>query len=134
MDMLEYAKSFIGTNYKWGGKTKESGYDCSGFVSEVIKSEGLLPNNAIMSSQMLYDYLSSSQNIQIGNSLIGAESILFFGESTEKIKHVAIAFNKDKMIEAGGEGRIDTDKGMVRVRRISNRNDLVASLNFNNDI
>ena len=36
----------------------------------------------------------------------------------------------DKMIEAGGEGRISTSKGMVRVRPIMHRKDLVASLSL----
>jgi hypothetical protein len=41
-----------------------------------------------------------------------------------------MAINDFQMIEAGGEGRVSTSRGMVRVRPIANRRDLVAIINL----
>jgi len=47
-DLLLYALSLNGTRYKFGGRSVESGFDCSGFVSYVYdKTTGLsLPRTA----------------------------------------------------------------------------------------
>lgn len=34
--LVNYAKSFLGTPYKWGGSSK-NGFDCSGFVSFIFR-------------------------------------------------------------------------------------------------
>jgi len=122
MTISDYGKAFIGVEYKWGGKTVESGFDCSGFVSECLKSAGSLENKKLLNSQGLYNHL-------VGDGISSAimeDSLLFFGESVNSISHVAIAINDFQMIEAGGEGRLDTDAGWVRIRPISMRGDLVG--------
>lgn len=122
MKMIEYAKQFIGTKYKWGGDSADEGFDCSGFVQEVLSSVGLDPKGDQTSAQ-LYDFLSN--NYAVGSG-VAKNSILFFG--TGKITHVAIAIDDYQMIEAGGEGRTPTNKGMVRVRPIKNRKDLIDAI------
>jgi len=41
---LEYAQRWIGTFYSWGGDDP-SGFDCSGFVQEVLQSVGIMPRS-----------------------------------------------------------------------------------------
>ena len=38
--MIEYSKTFIGKPYRWGGEGV-LGFDCSGFIQEVLRCVGL---------------------------------------------------------------------------------------------
>ena len=127
--MIDYAKSFIGTPYLWGGESF-GGFDCSGFVQEVLKCVGLDPKGD-QTAQALYNYFSKKS---LGSG-IQKGSLLFFGKSLEKITHVAIAIDHYHMIEAGGGGintiNVSTaikQKAMVRIRPIKNRNDIISAI------
>ena len=39
---VDYAKHFIGIPYRWGGDDPMAGFDCSGFVVEVLHAVGKL--------------------------------------------------------------------------------------------
>ena len=39
---VDYAKRFIGTPYRWAGDDPMAGFDCSGFVVEVLQAVGKL--------------------------------------------------------------------------------------------
>ena len=39
---VDYAQSFIGTPYRWGGDDPMAGFDCSGLVVEVLQGVGVL--------------------------------------------------------------------------------------------
>lgn len=38
VDLVEYAKQFVGNPYVWGGTSLTKGADCSGFVLAVFKN------------------------------------------------------------------------------------------------
>ncbi len=119
--MVEYLKAFIGTPYKLGGNvTQDGGLDCSALALEGLRSEGLW-NKTDATAQQIFTSLASKGRIvdtPVKNCL------LFFGQSRQMITHIAICYNDKQMLEAGG-----TDKdGMVRIRPISWRKDLVAIL------
>jgi cell wall-associated NlpC family hydrolase len=126
MTLSEYACKFIGKPYKWGGNGPDA-FDCSGYISEVLRSKGIIDERDY-SSQMLYNKLINHHH----TSGLGAEAILFFGKNTQEIIHVALALNHDQLVEAAGEGRVDTDNGSVRVRKIHYRKDLVAAIKLTN--
>lgn len=119
--MIDYAKQFIGVKYKWGGESADEGFDCSGFVQEVLRAVNLDPPGD-QTAQALYDHFSKEA---IGSG-IQKNSILFFGNNI--MTHVAIALNDKQMIEAGGEGRTPTSRGMVRVRPILSRKDFKSAI------
>lgn len=130
----EYAWSLVGIPYKLGGNVpQDGGMDCSAFCLELLRSLGLW-STSDATAQMIYDWLredtftatkvmgpftSAEEGVQEGD-------FLFFGKSTKEITHMAYALNDRHMLEAGG-----TDKtGMIRLRKISWRKDLVAVLRF----
>jgi len=51
---LDVAWSFHGLHYKWGGDDPMDGFDCSGFVIEVLKSVGKLPRRGDWTSRGLF--------------------------------------------------------------------------------
>ena len=119
--MIGYLKHFIGTPYKLGGNvTQDGGLDCSALALEGLRSEGLWGKSDATAQQIFNTLCSQSRLVEkaVPNCLI------FFGESRQKITHVAICLNDKQMIEAGG----DDKTGMVRIRPISWRKDQVAIL------
>jgi cell wall-associated NlpC family hydrolase len=125
--MVGYGLQFIGTYYVWGGKElkKDKGYDCSGFVQELLESIGIVSSgiNNAMSAQGLYDKLHSHVT---GQKVAGFGDLLFFGKSLTGINHVAIALSDKLMLEAGGGSDTLSASGMVRMRPI--RKDCVVIL------
>ncbi|WP_339895574.1 C40 family peptidase [uncultured Algibacter sp.] len=81
--IIDYAKQFEGTRYKWGGTTK-SGMDCSGLVFESFKSSNiLLP-------RISRDMAKKGNKIQLKKVLKG--DLLFFktGNRRNSINHVGL--------------------------------------------
>lgn len=130
MKLTDYALAFIGTNYLWSGDNPIEGFDCSGFICEVLRSSGVIGRQDY-SSQGLYTLLKDKGF----RSQLAPGSVLFFGRSTSKITHVAMALNEYQMIEAGGGDSTTTSvthaaktDAFVRVRLISSRLDLIACM------
>ena len=131
--LIDYAMSFLGVHYKWGGNNRLEGLDCSGFIQEILRSVGLDPKGD-QTAQDIYNVLCKED----WRSHLDTGSLLFFGESRYEISHIALALNEFLMIEAGG-GNSKTktiedsirDNAMVRIRPIKNRGDLVAVIKPN---
>ena len=121
VNIAEYARSFIGTKYTWGGESADEGFDCSGFVQEVLEAFGQDPKGD-QTAQGLYDYF-----LRNGRSSThpARGALCFYGNSQGAITHVALAINNYQIIEAGGEGRTPTNRGMVRIRPYNYRSDLI---------
>ena len=135
MTISGYALKFIGRPYIWGGDGSGKcggGFDCSGLVLECLWAFGILPNGD-MTAQGIYDILYNQLIWSTpGKGKEKPDDVLFFGKDDKHITHVAIAIGNGLMVEAGGGGSkcktVATSTGMVRVRPISWRKDLVAAL------
>lgn len=118
-DIVRTARTFLGKPYVWGGESDaEGGYDCSGFVYSVLNKCGMkVPRTTAQG------YSSLGKTV----TKIQSADLLYFGKSTKRITHIAIAINDMQMIESRGTSkntRSNKGKG-VSITNISHRNDLV---------
>lgn len=118
-DIVTTARTYLGKPYVWGGESEaEGGYDCSGFVYSVLNKCGMkVPRTTAQG------YSSLGKTV----TKIQSADLLYFGKSTKRITHIAIALNSRQMIESRGNSKnTKTNKGIgVSITNISHRNDLV---------
>lgn len=134
MTIADYALKFVGRPYIWGGDGSGKcggGFDCSGLVLECLWAIGKLPKGDL-TAQGIHDAIMDKSGHVVPRMYIAANDLLFFGKDANHITHVAIALDNCLMVEAGGGGSKCTSPanstGMVRVRPIASRKDLVAAL------
>lgn len=126
--LLRTALSYLGTPYKYGGKSPVGGIDCSGFVSELLKGVGILPWNAEMSAQGIFNEIEKSGR----TDRWGLGALAFYGSDVNHVDHVAFCIDQYRMIEAGGGDHLCLDvqtaalhNACVRVRPIKFRKDFL---------
>ena len=98
---IEIAKSYLGTWYIWGGDDP-SGFDCSGFMVEILKSIGILPRKGDWTAHMLaasmnWPLISAPHNQ-------GGDLVFWYGHDSAKVIHVEMAINGELSIGASGGG------------------------------
>jgi len=106
--VLMRAISLIGTPYRWGGNTPESGFDCSGLVNYVFKD--VLDLKLPRTSRELAAY----QGPRIGKDQLASADLVFFGNGRE-VTHVGIYIGDGRFIHAPSSG------GTVRVEQLDTR-------------
>ena len=108
-DYLKTAESFIGVPYLWGG-TSALGLDCSGFVQQVYRLNGVaLPRDA-------------DQQAMLGRRVEKARAgdLMFFGD--QRVTHVALATSATEFIHAPMKGgvvehnRLGGDRKLLGIR------------------
>lgn len=134
MTPSEYALKFVGRPYIYGGDgsgKSYGGFDCSGLVLECLWAFGLLPGKDL-TAQGIHGALIKKSVPRMPRMYISADDVLFFGKDDRHITHVAIALDNNFMVEAGGGNSKcrtpGSSTGMVRVRPISSRKNLVSAL------
>lgn len=127
---IELARKYLGRPYVWGGNCEaEGGYDCSGFVFQVLHQSGF--NVSRDTAQGYYDSFSK---YEVSKKNIAAGDLLFFGKSKKSITHIAIALDDKTMIESIGNSKNTIKKPGkgVSISNITRRKDLVAVCRFGN--
>jgi cell wall-associated NlpC family hydrolase len=124
----EYAKSFIGIPYRWAGNDPMAGFDCSGFVIEVLKGVGLLPRRGDWTAAKLYDRF---KNLVVMTPTEGC--LVFYENGVSDIVHVEYCCNEYLSIGAsGGNSRTITvqdaieNDAYVKMRPIVSRKYIFA--------
>jgi hypothetical protein len=95
---VEYAKSFRGVFYKWGGDDP-SGFDCSGFVIEVLKAVGCLKRIGDWTAAGLFELFE-----KIPENYIAPGDLVFWSNPAGKIIHVEMIIAGKLSIGASGGG------------------------------
>lgn len=86
--LVEFAKTLIGTTYKWGGTTPETGFDCSGFCRYVFTHQNIkVPRTS--ASYAHYGQEISQDEVRKG------DAILFRGTDPKSttIGHIGIVIS-----------------------------------------
>jgi cell wall-associated NlpC family hydrolase len=101
--LTDYAQNLIGTPYKYGGNSPDTGFDCSGFVGYVYReTRGL---NLPRSSQSL-----AAQGSVLNRDELNPGDLVFFNTRRKKFSHVGIYLGDNTFIHApsrGGRVRIE---------------------------
>ena len=102
-DISMYAVSLIGSPYRLGGMTPETGLDCSGFVGHVFRQiTGIvLPHRSL-------DISKVAQHLEPGDLLPG--DLVFFNTLNRAFSHVGIYLGENRFVHASSSR---TNKVMV---------------------
>lgn len=130
----KYALRLLALPYVWGGDDPLVGFDCSGYVIELMRSVGQLPMAGDWRAQGLYDHFEAGARADaLGVPRFGA--LVFYGRSVTEITHVAFALDTDRIAEFGGGGsRVKSAAEAAvanaygRIRPVDHRGDRVAIL------
>ncbi len=97
-ELIIHALAFSGVRYRWGGKTPESGLDCSGFVRYVFQEAvGIaLPHDAY--SMSLIGRTVRKPDLRPGD-------LVFFNTLKRAFSHVGIYLGDNRFIHAPRTGK-----------------------------
>lgn len=91
VDLVQYAKQFLGNPYVWGGTSLTRGADCSGFVLSIFKKYGYnLPHSSVAQG-------NSGRKITMSELKPG--DLVLYGKNGS-INHVAIYIGNGQVIHA----------------------------------
>jgi uncharacterized protein YgiM (DUF1202 family) len=91
IELVQYAKQFVGNPYVWGGTSLTNGADCSGFTLSVFKKFGVtLPHHAASQAQM---------GTKVNMSDLQPGDLIFYAKNGS-INHVAIYIGNGQVVHA----------------------------------
>jgi len=102
-DVTLYAVGLVGTPYRYGGNTPESGFDCSGLISHVYRSRaGVVPPRTVAKLQFWGAPVA-------GEAIRSGDVVLFAQRDT--VTHAGIYVGEGRFVHApstGGEVRLES--------------------------
>ncbi len=103
IDLVNYAKKFLGNPYVWGGTSLTKGADCSGYVMQIFKQFGIsLPHSS---------KAQANCGTKISASQLKPGDLIFYGKRST-INHVAIYIGGGQVINASNKRNGICIKGM----------------------
>lgn len=109
--LLDRGKTLLGTPYRYGGSSRKTGFDCSGFVGHVYKEE-----LGIQLPRTTRGLLSMDAQVIARTDLAPGDLILFNDRGRGRVTHVGIYMGDDQFIHASSKR-----SGGVRVDSLSSR-------------
>ena len=101
---VRVAERFLGTPYIWGGDDP-SGFDCSGFVLECMKSIGMVREKQDFTADDLHRMLKCKNTDEPKAGVL----MFWFTENWQRAYHVAICLDENIYIGAsGGDSTTDS--------------------------
>ena len=93
--VVDYALSFVGGRYVYGGNDPHTGVDCSGFTRYVMK------HGAGVSLDRSSTY-QAAQGVSVSADQMQPGDLIFYGKGT-KINHVAMYIGEGRVVHASTE-------------------------------
>lgn len=131
--LIEYALALLAKSprYQWGGDDPIAGFDCSGFVLELLKACGEIAHGTPkMSAQQIYNHYE-----KIGSSTLGPGTLAFYGSDSSRVVHMGFCLTSNLMLESGGgdsttttEERAIAQNAFIRMRPLGYRKDFLCTL------
>jgi len=122
---VAYIEKALLIPYRWGGDDPIGGFDCSGLVVEMLKSNGMIKENEDYTADGLMRKYPKVNRPEIG--------VLVLYGTQQKAVHVGICLDHYRMIEAGGGGsntQTDDDaerqNAFIKIRPINRRSDFLC--------
>jgi len=95
--ILKIAKTQLGTPYHYGGRSPQTGFDCSGLVQYSYKMVGI---SVPRTTKQLYNASSPVQR-----KYLRAGDLVFFRTYRHKVSHVGLYLGNNKFIHAPSSGK-----------------------------
>lgn len=92
VEIVEYAKQFLGNPYVWGGTSLTKGADCSGFTMSIYKKFGVKLSHHAASQ--------AKEGVKISASDLQPGDLVFYANSSGSINHVAMYIGGGQVIHA----------------------------------
>lgn len=108
-DISLYAISLVGSPYRLGGTSPDTGLDCSGFVDHVFRQ--------IAGIRLPHDSRAISEATQsLDRSALQPGDLVFFNTLNQAFSHVGIYLGDDRFVHA-----TSSHTGAVMISRLSDR-------------
>ncbi|WP_168198920.1 C40 family peptidase [Luteimonas granuli] len=96
--LLQRAMALLGTPYRWGGSSPDSGFDCSGLVGYVFRTA-----LGIELPRVSREMAGNGQRIE--RAALAAGDLVFFGRRGKRVDHVGIYVGDGQFVHAPSRGR-----------------------------
>ena len=96
--IVDFSKQYLGYSYIVGGKTPETGFDCSGFTRYVYSEYGYSLGSTTASQQNAGTEVNR-------NDMLPGDLIVFYNEEMTKVGHVGIYIGDGNFVHAANPER-----------------------------
>ncbi len=97
---IEEASKYMGTDYKWGGSTPQTGFDCSGLMQWSYAQSG------VQIPRVTYTQIEAPNGTEVANRTDLKPGDLIFFENEGDVHHVGMYLGDQKFLHAPSTGDV----------------------------
>ena len=97
---IQEASKYIGTDYKWGGSTPQTGFDCSGLMQWAYAQSG------VQIPRVTYTQIEAANGVEVADRANLKPGDLVFFANAGDVHHVGMFLGGDKFLHAPHTGDV----------------------------